>query len=106
VSQALQVLGAILILAAYVLGQFRLLDQRSALYLALNAIGSAVLAWLALADRQWGFLLLEGVWALVSVWGLIMLLRGRAAPAAHRTSNRPGRCDPRAGWRSGAPSGA
>ena len=49
-------------------------------YLWLNLIGSAVLAVIAAAHTDWGFLLLEGVWAIVSAWGLIELARGRAAP--------------------------
>ena len=69
-EQFFQVVGALLILAAYMLAQFRLLDQRSYLYLLLNLIGSAILAVLAAVTRQWGFLLLEGTWALISSWGL------------------------------------
>lgn len=70
-AQALQVTGALLILTAFVLSQLQRLDQRSRVYLALNAAGSAILAWLAFDGRQWGFLLLEGAWALVSMWGLL-----------------------------------
>jgi len=47
----------------------------SQLYLALNLVGSVVLAVLAWVESQWGFLLLEGVWAVVSAWGLAGSLR-------------------------------
>jgi hypothetical protein len=39
-------------------------------YLILNLAGSAVLAADAAAGSQWGFLLLEGEWAVVSLVGL------------------------------------
>lgn len=76
-DQIIQVVGAILILAAYAAAQAGLLDQRSYLYLVLNITGSIILAVLAYQERQWGFVLLEGVWAVVSVWGLATRLRGR-----------------------------
>ncbi|HEV2088443.1 MAG TPA: hypothetical protein VGR21_09035 [Cryptosporangiaceae bacterium] len=71
VEQILQVVGAILILAAFILAQRGVLDQHSRSYLVTNAVGGALLAVLALLSRNWGFFLLETVWALVAVWGLI-----------------------------------
>ncbi len=82
-DQVIQVVGALLILAGFVLAQFRVLRVESMTYLVLNFLGSAILAWLAWVDRQWGFLLLEFVWALVSAWGIIQLLRGKAMPPTH-----------------------
>jgi hypothetical protein len=76
-AQAAQVVGALLILAAYVLAQFGVLDQRSYWYLWLNLVGAAALTVLAWHERQWGFLLLEGVWTLVTAWSLY----GRLRPA-------------------------
>lgn len=75
-SQLIQIVGAVLILVAYTLSQMRRLEQDSVLYLTLNFVGSALLGVLAWLGHQWGFLLLEGVWALVSAIGLIRRLRG------------------------------
>ena len=69
-SQLVQIAGAIAILAAFAAAQLRLLSIESRLYLVLNLAGSVVLAFDAWHERQRGFLLLEGVWALVSAWSL------------------------------------
>jgi hypothetical protein len=83
VDQVVQVLGALLILVAYAAAQFGALNQRSRVYLALNLLGSVVLALLAWREKQWGFLLLEGVWALVSLWGLVAVQRGNPPAEVH-----------------------
>lgn len=77
-DQLVQIVGALLILCAYAGAQLGAMDQRSRSYLWLNLVGSVVLAVLAWLERQWGFLLLESVWAVVSLWGLARL---NAAPA-------------------------
>lgn len=74
-EQLVQIIGALLILAAFAAVQFGRLDQRSIAYLMLNLIGSAILAVLAARESQIGFLLLEGAWAIVSLWSLIDELR-------------------------------
>jgi hypothetical protein len=70
-AQLAQVVGALLILAAYALAQFGVLNQRSYWYIGLNLVGATALAILAWQEEQWGFLLLEGVWALVSAVALV-----------------------------------
>ena len=72
-DQVIQVIGALLILAAFAAVQFERMRPDSRLYLTLNLVGSAILAVLAVHSSQWGFVLLEG--AIVSAWGLIAALR-------------------------------
>ena len=75
-GQTVQFAGAILILVAFVLGQFRVLKLESPAYLWLNFVGSVVLTVDAWHGQQWGFVLLEGVWSVVSLWGLAAKARG------------------------------
>ena len=75
--------GAVSILAAFTLGQLRVLDQHSLVYLILNLVGSAVLAVIAFAEERWGFLLLEGVWSIVSAVSLVGVLRSGQGGAGH-----------------------
>ena len=82
-EQVIQVVGALLILAGFAAAQFGWLRLDSRSYLVLNLVGSAVLAWLAWEERQWGFLLLEAVWALVSLWSLVRVMRGLPVAGAH-----------------------
>jgi hypothetical protein len=74
--QLVQIAGSLLILAAFAASQAGRLPIDSQLYLVLNFVGSAILAVLAWIDQQWGFLLLEGVWSLVSLWSQLQLMRG------------------------------
>ncbi len=73
-EQLVQLVGALLVLVGFALAQLGRLDQHSAAYLIVNLVGSAILAVDALISGQLGFLLLEGIWALVSAWGLMRMI--------------------------------
>jgi len=72
----IQVTGSLLVLAGFALTQWGVFEQKSLWYLILNTVGSTVLAINAVFEQQWGFLLLEGVWAIVSAVSLVLVLRG------------------------------
>jgi hypothetical protein len=82
-DQVVQMVGALLVLAGFILSQRNLLDADSYLYLIINLTGAAILAVLAFQSRRWGFVLLEGVWALVALAGLILRLLGKAPAASN-----------------------
>lgn len=75
--QLAQIIGALLVLAGFVLTQFDLLDSRSLRYLVPNVAGSTVMTVTGVLSGDWGFVFLEGSWALVSAWGIAR--RGRPA---------------------------
>jgi hypothetical protein len=80
-SEVVQFAGALLILVAYLLAQLGLWSTSSYRYLLPNMLGSSILTVDAVDEKQWGFVLLEGAWALVSAWSLIEKLRGKTPPA-------------------------
>jgi hypothetical protein len=69
-AQLVQVLGSLLVLAAFAANQRGRLATTSLPYLLLNLAGSAILGVLAALGHQWGFLLLEASWAVVTAWSL------------------------------------
>ncbi len=83
--QVISVLGALAILGAYAANLLGWLRPANLSYSLANFIGSGILTFIAIVDQQLGFILLEGVWALISLWGMIQVLRGRApeSPAGH-----------------------
>jgi len=85
-GQLIQVIGAALILTAFVLAQIERLEPSSAAYLTLNLLGGLILASVAAVDLDLGFLVLESVWAAVSAAGLVRLVQAgrQAAKATHQ----------------------
>jgi hypothetical protein len=76
-AQLVQIFGSLLVLIAFMSAQRGALSAQSLPYLVLNLAGSTILTVLAVHERQYGFLLLEFCWAVVSAWGLVQMLRKR-----------------------------
>jgi hypothetical protein len=83
-SSLVQILAALLVLTAFALAQARVLTTQARVYLLLNAAGASVLAVDAYAHGQWGFLLLEAVWAAISAWALARSARESSVRRARR----------------------
>jgi uncharacterized membrane protein len=77
--QVISMVGAVLILAAYAGSQAGRMDRRSTSYNALNLAGSALLAWVAIINRQAGFIVMESAWVLLSIQPLFASMRKTAS---------------------------
>ena len=75
--QLISVVGALLILLPFAGSQLGKLSTGSLAYQVMNLIGSALLTGVAVQERQAGFILLEGTWAIVSAVGLARVIQIR-----------------------------
>ncbi len=82
-TQVISIIGSIIILSAYGAGQAKLMNTSSLLYAVLNLLGSGILAVIAVIESQWGFLLVEGVWSLISLASAINVLRTGKGAVTH-----------------------
>jgi hypothetical protein len=81
-NQVLSLIGAAMILAAYLAFQRGWLGRTHRLYHALNFAGSSLLTYVAVSERQAGFIVLEGAWALLSIPGTLKPPRAAAPTSA------------------------
>ena len=75
--QIVQLAGAIMILVPFAGSQLQRLSVETLTYQLLNLLGSAILTATAISGQQWGFVLLEGVWAIMSAVGVLRVMRPR-----------------------------
>lgn len=67
-------MGVGLILLAYFLNTFLLIQKDGRLFFCMNIIGAALACYASLLINYVPFIILEGVWCLVSVAGFIKLI--------------------------------
>jgi hypothetical protein len=68
--QIISFIGALLILIAYAGHQMKMMNSGGAWYNVLNFFGSSLLGYVAFFPFKIGFVVLEIVWALISLWAL------------------------------------
>jgi len=65
------IIGVAMILLAYFLHVFRFISGTGKLFYVMNIIGAALACYASWLIPYWPFVILEGVWCLVSVAGLL-----------------------------------
>ena len=68
--QVISFIGALLILSAYTALQLNRLEAETVTFQILNLFGGTFLCITAIVLRQYGFILVEGLWAVLSAIGL------------------------------------
>lgn len=80
-TQIVQLVGAALVLSGFAASQLGWLGTRSAIYQTVNLMGSLMLTVVALRGHLYGFVILNGVWAAVSLIALTRIILGREKAA-------------------------
>lgn len=73
--QVVSILGALAILGAYAADQLGWINPSRLSYSVANFVGAGILTFVAVVDEQIGFIVLQGAWTLVSLWGIVRNLR-------------------------------
>jgi hypothetical protein len=68
-------IGVALILVAYFLNTERLIHVNGKLFFVMNIIGSALACYASFLIGYWPFVILEGTWTLVSIYGLMKAMK-------------------------------
>lgn len=75
----LEYVGAVGVLAAFALAQTGRWPTGAYRYQALNTVSGGALAVAGIVSRQWGFVALNGAWAVIGAHGLATHRRQRRA---------------------------
>ena len=67
-------IGVGLVLLAYFLNTFKMIPESGKLFFVLNIIGGALSCYAAVLIVFWPFVILEAIWTVVSVVGLLKVM--------------------------------
>jgi hypothetical protein len=81
IDQIISLVGAFLILIAFMGNQFGWMNAQSMGYQVLNLVGALLLTATATIGHQYGFIVLEGTWSVVSFIGVLQSM-GALGPRA------------------------
>ena len=70
-ADVIGIIGVSLILLAYFLNIFSLVPKEGKLFFMMNIFGAGLACYASLLIHYWPFVILEGVWTLVSILGLV-----------------------------------
>ena len=68
-------IGVALILFAYFLNTERLIQVNGKLFFVMNMIGASLACYASFLINYWPFVILEGTWVLVSIYGLMRAMK-------------------------------
>jgi hypothetical protein len=74
--------GVLILLVAYLLNMLKIIQTEGLVYLLLNFIGAAIACFASWLIPYIPFVILEGVWALVSLAGVIRKLKVKRGEAS------------------------
>ena len=68
-------IGVALILFAYFMNTVKMIPVNGKLFFVLNILGGALATYASFLIDYWPFVILEGTWTLVSIYGLMRTMR-------------------------------
>lgn len=86
--QVLSVVGALAVVGAFAAHQLGWIGPSRLSYALANFLGAGLLTVVAVVDGQVGFILLQGAWTLIGLWGAVAILRGRGTPPSREGGGR------------------
>jgi hypothetical protein len=69
------IIGVAIILIAYFLNTEKLIPVNGKLFYVMNSIGAALACFASWLIGYWPFVVLEGAWTLISIYGLMRTMR-------------------------------